>query len=198
MTVVIGLTGGIGSGKSTLSKLFLAHQVVIIDADAIARLVVQKDQPVLAEISAYFGPEILINGQLNRPLLRRIIFSDENKKAYLNALLHPLIRTEMLLQLQHARGDYVIFEAPLLFENNLDVFCDHCLVVDVDEEIQLQRVSARDNTDIATIKAIIASQIGREARLSRADFVINNSTASLTQLKDEVTKLDHKFRSFSI
>ena len=92
----------------------------------------------------------------------------------------------------------MIFEAPLLFENDLDVFCDHCLVVDVDEKTQLQRVSARDNTDIATIKSIIASQIGREARLSRADFVIYNSTASLAQLKKEVAKLDHKFRSFGI
>ncbi len=198
MTVIIGLTGGVGSGKSTIAKLFSAHHVVIIDADIVARIVVQKGQPVLADITAYFGSEILKNGHLNRALLRRIIFSDEQKKQYLNSLLHPLIRAEMLMQLDKASGDYVIFEAPLLFENNLDVFCDHCVVVDIDEKIQLHRVCLRDKTDVMTIKSIIASQMGREERLSRADFIIENSAVSLSTLKKEVAKLDHKFRSFSI
>ncbi|KPU82050.1 dephospho-CoA kinase [Psychromonas sp. PRT-SC03] len=198
MSIIIGLTGGIGSGKSTLSKLFLAHYVEIIDADAVARLVVKKDQPVLTEIAAYFGPEILINGQLNRSLLRQIIFADKQKKTYLNHLLHPLIHTEILRQLHHAQSDYVILEAPLLFENNLDALCDYCVVVDADKKTQLQRVCSRDKTDVTMVESIIASQIDREARLARADFIIYNTTASLLSLKREVAKLDHKFRSFCI
>lgn len=195
MSLVIGLTGGIASGKSTVASFFKMHQVEVIDADVIARLVVQKGQPALLEISDYFGEDILIEGELNRIKLRQIIFADETKKNWLNNLLHPIIREEMLAQLRRAKGDYVMLEAPLLFENNLDAYCDYVVVVDIDETLQIQRATARDNNSITQIKAIIASQISRQKRLKKAHFVIKNSDVSLQALESSVITLDKQLRA---
>lgn len=195
MSLVIGLTGGIASGKSTVASFFKMHQVEVIDADVIARLVVQKGQPALLEISDYFGENILIEGELNRIKLRQIIFADETKKNWLNNLLHPIIREEMLAQLRRAKGDYVMLEAPLLFENNLDAYCDYVVVVDIDETLQIQRATARDNNSITQIKAIIASQISRQKRLKKAHFVIKNSDVSLQALESSVITLDKQLRA---
>ncbi|GLS89847.1 dephospho-CoA kinase [Psychromonas marina] len=195
MSVVIGLTGGIGSGKSTVSGLFKALNVSVIDADVVARQVVAKGQMALKKIHDYFGPDILIEGELNRPKLREIIFADPEKKNWLNKLLHPLIREQMLTQLADAKGDYVILEAPLLFENKLETYCDYVVVVDIDEQVQVKRASARDNNSIEQIKAIINSQIERQLRLQKANFVIENSTISLLQLEKSVIALDKQLRA---
>ena len=195
MSLIIGLTGGIASGKSTVSVFFKGLGIEVIDADVVARLVVQKGQPTLAKIAAYFGADIVKNGELHRSKLRQIIFSDETKKKWLNDLLHPIIRQEMLKQLKKASGAYVLLEAPLLFENKLESYCDHVLVVDIDESSQIKGASARDNCSIEQVKAIINSQIKRKNRLSKANFVIDNSTISLQQLERSVIALDKQLRA---
>ena len=195
MSLVIGLTGGIGSGKSTVATFFKALQIEVVDADIIARLVVQKGQPALTKIAEYFGSNILSDGELNRTKLREEIFADKAKKNWLNELLHPIIREEILAQLKRSKSKYVILEAPLLFENNLDRYCDHVLVTDIDEESQLIRASARDNCTIEQIKSIVASQISRQDRLAKANFVINNSNLSLPQLEMSVIALDIQFQT---
>ncbi len=198
MTLIIGLTGGIGSGKSAVSALFAQRGVDIIDADEVAQWLVEKGKPALLKIASHFGSEVMIDGCLNRSRLREIIFSDNKQKIWLNKLLHPLIRTEILTQLQNSQSDYVLLEAPLLIENKLTTFCDHVLVVDAKEPLQVSRSSCRDGVDVENIKAIMDSQITRQARLAQADFVIDNSDVSFDQLELLVMELDNKFRKICL
>jgi len=195
VATIIGLTGGIGSGKSTVSDLFKKLGVSVVDADIVAREVVQKGQPALVQISNHFGADILQDGELNRAKLRDIIFANEQEKAWLNALLHPLIREQMLAQLALASGDYVILEAPLLFENSLQGYCAQVIVVDIEEQVQITRASARDKRSREQIKAIIDSQISRQQRLEKAHFVIDNSVITLQVLESEVIALDKQLRA---
>lgn len=195
MTLIIGLTGGIGCGKSTVSSFFSELHVAIVDADLVARQVVAKGQPALQIIAQHFGPEILIDGVLNRALLREIIFQDNSQREWLNALLHPLIRTEIVKALAEAEGKYVLLEAPLLFENGLEVLTDYNVVVDLDPALQIKRASARDGVSLDSIKAIIAKQIDRKQRLQQADFVIDNNGLSLENLKRQVIDLDRQFKT---
>ena len=195
MTLVIGLTGGIGCGKSTVSSFFSGLHVAIIDADIVARQVVSKGQPALQQIAQHFGSEILSDGELNRALLREVIFQDNSQREWLNALLHPLIRTTIVSELAQAKGPYVLLEAPLLFENGLDVLTDYNLVIDLAPELQIKRASARDGVSIESIKAIIARQFDRQQRLQQADFVIDNNEVSLEKLESRVIDLDRQFRA---
>lgn len=176
MPYIVGLTGGIGSGKSTIGDLFAKLGVPVIDADIIAREVVAKDSPLLAKITEHFGKEVLTEaGELNRAKLRQIIFSNQNEKTWLNQLLHPAIRNEMLLQIEQCQQPYLILMVPLLIENNLTSLCDRVLIVDVLPEIQLERAAKRDKNKIETIKNIMNSQVSREERLNYADDVIDNN-----------------------
>ena len=197
MTYVVGLTGGIGSGKSTIAELFAELGVSIVDADLIARQVVEKGSPLLAEIAAHFGPEILLeDGALNRAALREKVFNHESEKQWLNQLLHPAIRHEMLQQLAAQRMPYCIFMVPLLIENKLTALCQRVLVVDVSEQTQMTRASKRDNNQLALIKNIMQSQVSRSERLQHADDVINNDadlSESLPQLKQKVLDLHHHY-----
>ena len=197
MTYVVGLTGGIGSGKSTIAELFAELGVPVIDADLVARQVVEKGSPLLAEIAAHFGPEILLeDGALNRAALREKVFNHESEKQWLNQLLHPAIRHEMLQQLAAQRMPYCIFMVPLLIENKLTALCQRVLVVDVSEQTQLTRASQRDNNQSALIKNIMQSQVSRLERLQHADDVINNDadlSESLPQLKQKVLDLHHHY-----
>lgn len=193
MTVIIGLTGGIGSGKSTVAKFFTELGIKIVDADVVARQVVDKGQPALKEIAQHFGHHIMIEGQLNRTLLRELIFKNEAEKIWLNGLLHPLIRKEIIKQLEQAEGHYVILEAPLLFENKLDCMTDYDLVIDVSEDLQIERASKRDRISEEGIKAVIRSQISRPLRLQKANYCINNSKLSIEQLQSLVVELDEQF-----
>ena len=194
MSLIIGLTGGIGSGKSTVSAFFSALNITVVDADIIARLVVKKGEPVLRQIKKQFGSDILMNGELNRHQLRDIIFKDEQQKEWLNRLLHPLIHSQIIKQLTQAEGDYVLLEAPLLFENGLDKLTDYNLLIDIEPELQIKRASKRDGASKENIQAIINSQMSRRLRLQKADFVINNSELSLSELESTVIKLDLKFK----
>ncbi|OOH85474.1 dephospho-CoA kinase [Pasteurellaceae bacterium 15-036681] len=197
MPYIIGLTGGIGSGKSTVANLFEKLGVPIIDADIVARQVVEKGSPLLAQIANYFGSQILTeNGELDRTALRQIIFADPTKKEWLNSLLHPAIREEMLKQLNSVPPPYALWVVPLLIENKLTEFCDRVLVVDVLPEIQLERTLKRDNSNEETIKNIIKAQVDRPTRLSYADDIIENNQPleqGLTLLEQQVNQLHQTY-----
>ncbi|RTE65178.1 dephospho-CoA kinase [Amphritea opalescens] len=190
---VVGLTGGISSGKSAVSHLFEQLAVTVIDADIVAREVVEPGEPALDQISQRFGVEIqLPDGQLNRKFLRKIIFEDPMQRDWLEQLLHPLIRDRILLKLDRCASDYAILSSPLLLETDQHLLVNHILVVDVDEATQISRTMARDNTDAAQVKAIIAAQMPHDERVARAHDLIDNSR-SIDDLKPQIEQLHLKF-----
>lgn len=173
--LTIALTGGIGSGKSTVSNIFAHLGVKIIDTDIIARDLVKPGQDAYKKILAHFGEAILqADKTLNRQKLRKIIFQNSDERLWLEAVLHPLIRHCAEQEAQNAIAPYLILVIPLLNQNNRYPFIDRVLLVDVSQETQINRVRARDQNDETIIKAILASQLDREARLALADDVILN------------------------
>ena len=189
MSALVGLTGGIGSGKSAAQGFFEALGVGCVDADVVAREVVMPGEPALAAIAEHFGAEVLDEqGALNRAVLRRRIFSDAKAKAWLEGLLHPLIRERMMAQLDALSGPYRLLVAPLLFENGLDALCDATVLVDVPEALQIERVMARDGVDAEQARAIMASQMARGEKLARAGYVLDNS-GNLEGLREQVFEL---------
>ena len=190
---ILGLMGGIGSGKSAISAMFEELGIQVVDADIVAREVVEPGSTGLEKITEHFGDEILTtDGSLDRAKLRAIIFADESQKQWLNNLLHPLIRESMLAQLQQATSQYVILVAPLLFENGLDQFCDHTLLIDVPVEVQITRTTARDNISIELTKQIIASQMPRADKQQKATDTLDNNRL-LSEVKIDVQKLHEKY-----
>jgi len=190
---VIGLTGGIGCGKTAVTDCFSALGVPIIDADTVAREVVQPDQPALQEITTEFGKNALeTDGSLNRSWLREHIFSNPSAKIRLEAILHPRIRAEMRRQLDMIVAPYAIFSIPLLLETGQDKTVDRVLVVDCAPEVQISRVTQRDKATEEQTRAIIASQIDRYSRLAAADDVIDNS-GQLSDLQPQVMALHQKY-----
>lgn len=189
---VVGLTGGIASGKTTVADLIAAQGINLVDADIVAREVVAIDSDGLKQISAHFGEQILQDdGSLNRALLREKIFSNDVNKQWLNNLLHPMIRAELLAQLAASNSPYTLLVVPLLVENKLTTLCDHVLVVDVEEQVQITRTIARDNVSAQQVEAILQSQATREQRLAAADSVIVNDDRQ--QLIHDTTILHQKF-----
>ena len=176
MTYIVALTGGIGSGKSTVADAFANLGVPLVDADIIARQVVEPGMPALAAITSHFGETILrADGTLNRAALREKIFSEPKEKAWLNSLLHPLIQHETQRQLASIDKPYVLWVVPLLVENGLHNRANRVLVVDVAPEIQLARTMARDGITRQQAEHILASQASRQQRLACADDIIDNS-----------------------
>lgn len=176
--MIIGLTGGIASGKTFCSDFFQAKGVPLVDADVIAREIVQKGEPLLEQLKALFGKEVLLSdGQLNRAWLRRQIFADECLKKQVNDLMHPLIRERAQQQLAVAESQaaWVMYSVPLLFENSLEAVCHAVIVVDILPDLQISRGAMRDGVTEADIRRIMTAQLSREQRLSRANFVIDNS-----------------------
>lgn len=189
---VVGLTGGIASGKTTVADIIASEGINVVDADIVAREVVAIGSDGLAQISAHFGSSILLDdGSLNRGLLREKIFSDDANKQWLNALLHPLIRAELLAQLAASDSPYTLLVVPLLVENNLTTLCDHVLVVDVAEQVQIERTVARDNVSAQQASAILQSQATRKQRLAAADSVIVNNDRQ--QVIKDAAVLHQKF-----
>ncbi len=189
--LVIGLTGGIGSGKTTVADLFAKLGVPIIDADQVARDVTQPGQAALALIVEHFNQALLLaDGTLNRAALRQLIFKDEAERHWLENLLHPLIQEEILRQLDKLSAPYCIVVIPLLFETavNFDSLIDRILLVDAAETRQIERVKARDQLSSAEIQAILNSQVEREYRLKHCDDVIIND-GELGELMPQVEKL---------
>ncbi|MDD1791982.1 dephospho-CoA kinase [Enterovibrio makurazakiensis] len=175
MAFVIGVTGGIGSGKTTVANLFGDKGIDIVDADIIARQVVERGSDGLNAIAAKFGETMLDDtGELNRAALREHVFSHPEDKDWLNALLHPKIRHEMRTQTQQALSPYCLLVIPLLVENGLQALCDRVLVVDVPEHTQIERASRRDSVSNEQVKRILAAQATRDDRLALADDVIVN------------------------
>lgn len=186
---VAGLTGGIGSGKSAVSRRLEAQGITVIDADIVARDVVEPGEPALAKIAQRFGDDVIASdGTLERRKLRSIVFADEKQRTWLEDLLHPLIRDRILQQLEAARSTYTVLVSPLLLETDQHLLVNHVVVVDVEEEQQLSRTAARDNSDPEQVKAILAAQMSREERLSRADSVVDNR-GDLAQLEQQVDQL---------
>jgi dephospho-CoA kinase len=183
------LTGGIGSGKTAVSDLFQQKKIDIIDADVIAREVVEPGQPALKAIADHFGKDILLqNGALDRPKMREIAFANNENKEWLNALLHPLIRARMQSQTASAKSPYCILSVPLLVENKMSSMVSRVLVVDIDQSLQIQRASKRDQQTSQQLAKIVAAQASREERLAVADDVIDNS-GDLPKLKKQVDAL---------
>lgn len=194
MALVIGLTGGIASGKTTIANLFQQEfGIEIVDADIVAREVVEPGTDGLKAITNRFGEQILDDlGNLNRSKLRDVIFSQPEQKEWLNNLLHPMIRREMLKQLDDVQSAYALLVIPLMVENGLQSLADKVLVVDVDKETQLQRTVARDKVNQSQVEAILASQATREQRLAIADYVIKNNAIN-EKLLPQITELHQKF-----
>ncbi|MFC0323488.1 dephospho-CoA kinase [Gallibacterium melopsittaci] len=201
MPYIVGLTGGIGCGKSSIAALFAELNVPIVDADIVARQIVAKGSPLLEKIVNHFGSNILLpSGELDRAALRQKVFQDPEQKTWLNNLLHPAIRTEMLAQLHNITAPYVLWVVPLLFENQLERFCDRILVIDVSEETQIKRATQRDKNSESLIRKIMQSQISRQQRLAKADDIINNEqpfAENLDCLKTEVMKLHQYYLQLS-
>ena len=190
---IVGLTGGIGSGKSTVAEAFRQLGIDTVDADAASRAVVEPGMPALAAIGEHFGAAILHgDGSLDRAALRGIVFSDPQQKAWLESLLHPLIRDWIIQQLQNSSGPYIILESPLLFETDQHQLADTVLLVDLPEALQIERACARDNNLADQIKRIIATQMPRQEKLSRADIVFDNSQP-LETVAARVAELHHEF-----
>ena len=188
----VGLTGGIGSGKSTVASHFEALGVPVIDADIVARQVVAPGQPALLDIAAYFGEEVLKEGQLDRALLRRKIFSDDHQRRWLESLLHPLIYKAIEQQIASLSAPYVLIVVPLLLEAGWQNLVDRVLVVDVDPKLQIQRVVGRDQLESSAVDKMLKAQIIREIRLLAADDVLDNS-GSPDDLPEKVSNLHQSY-----
>lgn len=187
--MIVGLTGGIGSGKSQASKRFAMHNITIVNADTVAREVVMPGSAALQSITQHFGNEVIeTDGTLNRRKLREIIFETPTEKEWLEALLHPLINAEIRRQLHASTTLYTILESPLLLETNQYELVSRILVVDVSEMMQIERASSRDKSDEQQIKAIMETQLSRQERCARAHDIIQNH-GSIDELNQQVDKL---------
>lgn len=191
--IIIGLTGGIGSGKSTVANLFAKLDVPIIDSDIIAREIVMPGLPALEEIANTFGNEYLTsNGELDRLKLRQLIFDDADKRQQLEAILHPRIRTEMQHRAQALNTAYCIFVIPLLIEAGQQNLVDRILVVDSPDDLRRQRLKERDNMSDEAIDKAFAAQIQRQQRIDAADDIITNDT-NLEHLQAPALELHQKY-----
>ncbi|MHA7841616.1 MAG: dephospho-CoA kinase [Gammaproteobacteria bacterium] len=176
MTLVVGLTGGVGSGKSTVAQYFAQQGVPIIDTDTLARDVVKPGTPALAAIVQHFGASILLpQGMLNRAALRQCIFDHPEHRLWLENLLHPLIRKELSRKITSLTTPYCVVMIPLLVENYPHPLVDRILVIDVDESLQMQRTMERDHCSEAAALKIIQSQLPSKERLHYAHDVITNN-----------------------
>ncbi len=191
--LIIGLTGGIGSGKSTVAGYFAQLGIPVIDTDQLARELVVAGSPALKEITEAFGPEILLpDGSLNRARLKRRVFSDSVQRRRLEGILHPRIYTELQHRSQSLRAPYCVWVIPLLLESGATARVHRVLVIDTPEALQRQRVLERDGMDEDTLAGILRSQVSRNERLQAADDIIVND-ADLAHLQQQVITLHHRY-----
>ena len=194
---ILGLTGGIGSGKSAASDYFAKLGIVVVDADIVAREVVQPGQPAWQAIREHFGPEVLqADGSLNRAWLRQKVFAEPAERQWLEQQTHPRIRASIIQQLQQAQSPYAILSSPLLFESGQAKLTARTLVIDVPEALQLQRASARDGNDAEQIRRIMAAQLSRAERCKQADDIVDNS-GTLEQLYAQLQGLHERYLDYA-
>ena len=190
---VIGVTGGIGSGKTAATDRFQTHGITVVDADLASRVIVEPGRPALEAIAEHFGDGVIAaDGSLDRRALREIVFADPEQRKWLERLTHPLIGQEILSQIKASVSPYTILASPLLLEGNQHEMTQRVLVVDVPESLQIERTINRDNTDEAGVKAIIAAQMPRQKRLDKADDVIVNDQ-DLDHLHQQVDRLHQHY-----
>ena len=196
--LAIALTGGIGSGKTAVSQAFARHGVPVIDTDVLAREVVEPGQPALREIVEIFGDACLDpTGALDRAYLRRVVFADAERRQKLEAILHPRILRALRERLATLQATYCLVVVPLLVETGLDKQFERILVVDVPEQVQIERVMARDRVDAEQARQILGQQASRAQRLAIADDVIEN-TGTLAELEDKVVVLHQQYLALAI
>lgn len=194
---IVGLTGGIGSGKTTVSKRFAAQGVQVIDADEINRTLLTSGSEALQRMTEHFGPSLLNkDGSLQRARLRSLIFNDKTEKVWVENLLHPMIRRQIDDEIDKSRRSWLLLSVPLLLENDAYDFVDRVLVVDVPEQVQIDRTRARDNISSVEVQRIIASQMPRAKRLAAADDVIDN-TGDPAHLEQQVSKLIEQYEELA-
>ncbi|UTH14901.1 dephospho-CoA kinase [Macrococcus equipercicus] len=191
---VIGLTGGIASGKSTVSELLRGYGFAVVDADVASRTAVAAGSDGLQEVIAVFGGEAVIDGEMNRPYIGQLVFNDPEKRAALNSIIHPRVREIMALEKRAAlqNGRHVVMDIPLLYENKLEATVDEAWVVYVPEHLQLERLMKRNDMTQEAAAARIASQLAIEEKKARADVVIDNS-GDLQTLEQHVKKAVEQF-----
>src|SRR5690554_149367 len=191
--LVIGLTGGIGNNKTAASDYLATQNINIVDADVVARLVVEPGQPALQAIEQHFNNHVIqSDGTLDRRALRAIVFTDPNARKELEAITHPAIGMEILRQLQASNSPYTLLVSPLLLENSQHKMAQRILLIDVPEELQLARTSNRDQVDEAQVKAIMAAQMSREEKRHRADDIVLND-ADLANLHRQLDDLHQQY-----
>ena len=189
----VGLTGGIGSGKTAASDYLHSLGIDVVDADVVARDVVAIGQPALAQIAQHFGTAVLLaDGSLNRSALRTIVFNNADERKVLETITHPAIRERIQHKLSASLSVYTLLVSPLLFESGQSTFAQRNLVIDCDPSLQQQRASQRDNVSLQQIQQIMAAQLSREERLRRADDVVIN-TGQLANLYQQLDHLHHRY-----
>ncbi|KPQ18956.1 MULTISPECIES: dephospho-CoA kinase [unclassified Halomonas] len=197
--MIIGLTGGIGSGKSTVARAFGERGIGWVDADDVAREVVAPGEPALTDILNRFGPEVIAeDGSLNRATLREIVFEEPEQRQWLEQLTHPLIRERLIAALRHIEAGpspYALLVSPLLFESGQAALVDRTLVIDIPTDMQLSRTLKRDGVSEANVRAILKAQMSREERCARADDIIDNSR-DIAHMKQQVASLDQAYRAY--
>ena len=187
--LVVGITGGIGSGKSAVTDYLETKGITVVDADKVARVVVEPGTSGLAAIAEHFGRDILLpDGTLDRAALRKIVFDEPDERKVLEGITHPRIREEIARQLSEAGSPYVVLASPLLLESGQSSFADYVVVVDVPESVQLSRTMTRDDNSEQLVKSIMAVQLDRETRLARSDTSISNE-GTLEELHTRVDAL---------
>ncbi|WP_336269026.1 MULTISPECIES: dephospho-CoA kinase [Vreelandella] len=195
--MIIGLTGGIGSGKSTVARAFETLGAASVDADDVAREIVLPGEPALLAIKNRFGDQVMHqDGTLNRVVLRDIIFKDPEQRLWLESVTHPKIRERLLqhlAQLKTQGAPYVLLVSPLLFESGQNSLANRAVVVDVPQALQLSRTQQRDGVSESQVHAILAAQLSREQRLAQADDVIDNS-GDHASMMEQVVRLDQRYR----
>ena len=186
---VVGITGGIGSGKSAVTDYLETKGITVVDADKVARVVVEPGTSGLAAIAEHFGHDILLpDATLNRAALREVVFDNPDERKVLEGITHPRIREEIARQLSEAGSPYVVLASPLLLESGQSSFADYVVVVDVPESVQLSRTMTRDNNSEQLVRSIMDVQLDRETRLARADTSISNE-GTLEELHSRVDAL---------
>lgn len=191
--LILGLTGGIGTGKSSVAAEFKNLGICIVNADEGSRAVVEPGKPALSKIASQFGDQIILSdGSLDRAALREIIFNNANKKQWLEELLHPIIRDWIVEHLNDSDSPYVILESPLLLETDQHELVDITLLIDLPMELQLERAGARDANNSKQIQRIIDSQMSREQKISKADWIFDNS-GEKAMISLRVNQLHEKF-----